>query len=199
MPTFAPRRLAAALVLTLTAGLAAPAAAQPLPASSAPAPAATPVDRARAVLGPFKASLKATLTSALAQGPVAAIEACAVSAPGLAAAAAHDGVTVGRSAVKLRNPVNAPPAWVVAPMAELAAAPPKEGDHRVVALPDGGTGYVETILVGEPCVKCHGAEAAVSPEVRGLLKQRYPADQATGFAQGQFRGVFWAQVAPTGK
>lgn len=194
MPTFAPRVVT---VLALVAGLVAPAAAEPLPASNASA--ATPVDRARAVLGPFKASLKATLTSALAEGPVAAIEACAVSAPGLAAAAAHDGVKVGRSAVKLRNPVNAPPAWVVGPMTELAAAPPKEGDHRVVDLPGGGTGYVETILVGEPCVKCHGAEAGVSPEVRALLKQKYPADQATGFAQGQFRGVFWAEVAPAAR
>jgi hypothetical protein len=183
------RRFAAAL----TAGLLATGAALAAP------PVATPVDRARAVLGPFKASLKATLTSALAQGPAAAIEACAVSAPGLAAAAAHDGVTVGRAALKLRNPVNAAPAWVAGPMAELAAAPPKEGDHRVVALPGGGTGYVETILVGEPCVKCHGADAAVSPEVRGLLKQKYPADQATGFALGQFRGVFWAEVAPPAK
>lgn len=190
--SLADRRLATVLAFVFTAGLAATAPAQ-----------TTPVDRARAVLGPFKASLKATLTSALAQGPVAAIDACAVSAPGLAAAAAHDGVKVGRSAVKLRNPVNAPPAWVAGPMAELAAAAlvaaPKEGDHRVVELPGGGTGYVETILVGEPCVKCHGAEAAVTAEVRALLKQKYPADQATGFALGQFRGVFWAEVSPTAK
>jgi hypothetical protein len=186
--SLADRRLATVLAFVFTAGLAATAPAQ-----------TTPVERARAVLGPFKASLKATLTSALAQGPVAAIDACAVSAPGLAAAAAHDGVKVGRSAVKLRNPVNAPPAWVAGPMAELAAAPPKEGDHRVVDLPGGGTGYVETILVGEPCVKCHGAEAAVTAEVRVLLKQKYPTDQATGFALGQFRGVFWAEVSPTAK
>ena len=43
------------------------------------------------------------------------------------------------------------------------------------------------------------ADAPASPEVRGLLKQEYPADQATGFALGQFRGVFWAEVAPPAK
>jgi hypothetical protein len=200
------RPVVAAVTLTvggvaLTAvAVAAPAPAAPsVPATATPAAPsvpATPVDRARAALAPFKASLRTTLLQGLEQGPVPAIEACAVAAPALAAAAnaGGGGVTVGRTALKLRNPQNTAPAWVAGPLAELAAAPPKEGDHRVVALPGGGTGYVETILTGEPCVKCHGG--TISPEITSLLAKRYPEDAARGFALGSFRGVFWAEVAP---
>lgn len=191
-------RPAVVLTIALVGGVvfAAAAAASQAPAPSAPAGPATPIDRARAALGPFKASLKSTLLKGLEQGPVPAIEACAVAAPALAAAAnvGASGVTVGRTALRLRNPQNTAPAWVAGPLAELAAAPPKEGDHRVVALPGGGTGYVETILTGEPCVKCHGE--TLTPEIADLLAKRYPQDAARGFALGGFRGVFWAEVAP---
>lgn len=159
--------------------------------------AATPEDRARAVLAPFKTSLKGALTEALKQGPENAIEVCSLSAPALAAAASHDGVKVGRTALKLRNPANTPPAWAVKPLAELAAEqPPKDGSHRVVPLPGepGRTGYVETILVGEPCLACHGE--TLSPAVKSLISKKYPDDRATGFKVGELRGAFWVELPP---
>ena len=30
----------------------------------------------------------------------------------------------------------------------------------------------------------------------GRLKALYPHDQATGYAENDFRGIFWAEVAP---
>jgi hypothetical protein len=34
----------------------------------------------------------------------------------------------------------------------------------------------------------------LSPAVREELKERYPADQATGFKDGDLRGWFWVEV-----
>lgn len=150
--------------------------------------------RARAVLEPFKTKLKATLGAALAKGQDSAIDACAGEAPRLAAEASRDGVRVGRSSARLRSAANAPPAWVAAPMAELARAP-REGDYRLVQLEDGRLGFAETILVKSMCLGCHGRE--LGPETAARLASRYPKDEARGYAEGDFRGVFWAELPPT--
>jgi len=165
--------------------------------------AGTPADaraseRAQQALAPFKKDLKQALTNALKESPEAAIEVCATAAPALAKASSKDGVTVGRSALKLRNPKNAPAPWLEAAMKELAKATPGTPASTVVALPDGRVGYAEAIWTGEPCLTCHGAK--VAPEVEAKLKARYPRDQARGFTKGAFRGVFWAVLdAPAKK
>jgi hypothetical protein len=45
---------------------------------------------------------------------------------------------------------------------------------------------------------CHGPEEALQPEVRAALDQRYPEDRATGYAAGDLRGAFWAEVPLAG-
>lgn len=160
-------------------------------AAEAPIPPEA-VARARAVIAPLKASLRDTLQGALTKGPEAAIDACALSAPGLAAAASRDGVLVGRSALRLRNPSNAPRPWLAPLLPGLAAERPLEGAHRAVRLPDGRVGYAEAIVVQPPCLTCHGE--AVAPPVLARLRERYPGDQAVGFRAGDFRGVFWAEL-----
>lgn len=149
--------------------------------------------RARAVLGPFKASLKEALTTALAEGPEKAVEACAAKAPALAKAASKDGVTVGRTSTRLRNPANAAPAWVVPLLAELATEKSGTEAKRTVALGGGRYGYAEAIWIQPPCLGCHGA--TVAPGVASALA-RYPDDQAKGYALGELRGVFYAEIAP---
>ncbi|MBW2376809.1 MAG: DUF3365 domain-containing protein [Deltaproteobacteria bacterium] len=42
------------------------------------------------------------------------------------------------------------------------------------------------------CVTCHGAE--LPPDLRARLAELYPEDQATGYAAGDFRGVFWVEL-----
>lgn len=148
--------------------------------------------RARAVLAPVKSNLKTALTQALADGgPEPAIEACAVEAPRLMAAASKDGVHVGRAAARRRNPDNRVPAWATASFDELARAP-SEDASRTVKLPDGRTGYVEAIMTKPLCLTCHGD--SVAPAVRARIAARYPADEATGFHEGDLRGVFWVEL-----
>lgn len=145
---------------------------------------------AEAVL-PFKKSLKQALVQGLEEGPAKAISACRDEAPKLAAAASTDGVKVGRTSRKLRNPDNAPKLWME-PFLQVYESDPEEREPGVVLIDDKTVGYVEPIFVQPLCVTCHGTEPA--PELSAKLKELYPNDQATGYAAGDFRGVFWAEL-----
>lgn len=152
-----------------------------------------PADEARAVVAPFKKTLKETLFKALEKSPEAAIEVCSVRAPELAREASTPTVTVGRSAFKLRNPKNAPPAWLGAVMTELSKEKSGTETSRTVTLPDGRVGYAEPIWMAAPCLVCHGK--TIAPALDATLTARYPKDAARGFELGEFRGVFWAEVS----
>ncbi|MEW6433037.1 MAG: DUF3365 domain-containing protein [Myxococcota bacterium] len=166
--------------------------------SQAGAPDAKQVERAKTALMPFKKQLKETLMGAMKTSPMAAIDVCARQAPDMAKAASKDGVTVGRSAFKLRNEGNAPKPWLEAAMKELAAAKPGSDASKAVGLPDGRVGYAEAIWVQAPCLVCHGE--TIAKPVDDELRKRYPKDAARGFKEGDFRGVFWAEVdAPAKK
>jgi hypothetical protein len=180
----------APLPLLLVASLLGACKREPAPPDDARVSA-----RAKAALDPFKSSLKAELSAALAASPEQAVAVCGERAPALARAASKDGVVVGRSAQKLRSPNNAAPAWVVPVMDELSRASTDGPSSRVVPLTDGRRGYVETIRVGAPCLVCHGE--AVAPGVAAAIDARYPKDAARGFKAGDFRGVFWAELSPS--
>ncbi len=142
------------------------------------------------LLAPFKAELKAALMQGMRAGPVEAIAICRDKAPDIAAALSVDGVTMGRSSHRLRNAANAPQAWL-APIIEGYA----NGSHDLVArsvdIGSGRRGYVEPIVVQPLCLACHGRD--VPPAVAARLDDLYPEDRATGFAEGDFRGVFWVE------
>jgi hypothetical protein len=152
---------------------------------------------AQAALAPFRASLKGALQKAMAESPEAAIDACATQAPALARAHASPGVTVGRSAVKLRNKANAPRPWLVPVMDRLAKAPSGTDAHELVALDGGRHGYAEAIWTAPACLTCHGD--AISPSLATKLDARYPEDDARGFRVGGFRGVFWVELEATAR
>jgi hypothetical protein len=164
--------------LCLLAGLSVGAAEAPDEAATA---------RGAALLLPFKQQLKAALQAGMAEGPAAAIGVCRDEAPAIAAALSTDGVTMGRTSHRLRNPANRPPAWA-APLLEAHVA--GEASAATVALDGGVTGYVEPIYVQPVCLACHGDTLA--PGVADALSRLYPDDAATGFAAGDFRGLFWA-------
>ncbi|MCC6622205.1 MAG: DUF3365 domain-containing protein [Deltaproteobacteria bacterium] len=143
------------------------------------------MQRAQVALGPFKKELKATLEGALAKGPEAAIAVCAEVAPELAKRASTGGVTVGRTSDRLRNPRNTAPAWL-APMVKGLDEP------KVVRLDGGRVGYAEPIVLQDMCTMCHGKDLA--PAIAERLKATYPDDAATGYAAGDVRGAFWAEL-----
>jgi rhodanese-related sulfurtransferase len=162
------------------------------PVSRAEAGAVTEAQR---VLKPFKQRLMAALKAGLAEGPEPAIDACRLEAPRIADSLASDILRVGRTSHRLRNPANAPEPWMEPLLAELRAAEPGAIPHRVASIGDGRIGYVEPIYVQPPCLTCHGSD--LGPSIRSRLREAYPSDQATGFAVGDFRGLFWVELSET--
>lgn len=142
------------------------------------------------LLQPFKRDLQAALQQGLAQGPAAAIDACRIQAPRIAAGLSRAGVRLGRSSHRLRNPANEPPSWVV-PLLDGYKDEPGDRAPRLVAAGPDRTGYAEPIYIQPKCLLCHGSELA--PPVAVKLEVLYPEDRATGFQAGDFRGVFWVE------
>ncbi|MEI6559383.1 MAG: DUF3365 domain-containing protein [Rhodospirillaceae bacterium] len=158
---------------------------------------AAQASEARAAIQRFSAILGAALKSAMENaGPVATIEVCNLKAAELAKEASEaTGWQVGRTALKLRNPRNAPDAWekgVLAAFATRAAAGEELAklDETAVIVRDGHPviRYMKAIPTAALCLTCHGG--SLKPEVQTRLLELYPADQATGFALGDLRGAF---------
>lgn len=150
----------------------------------------TELARGADLLAPFKQDLQKALKSGLAEGPAAAIQVCRVKAPGIADALSVDGVRMGRSSHKLRNPDNTAPDWV-RPIMQTYLDDASSRKPRAVVLAGGRSGYVEPIMVQPLCLTCHGSELA--PEVAERIAALYPEDKATGFEAGDLRGVFWLE------
>ena len=151
----------------------------------------TELARGADLLAPFKQDLQKALKSGLAEGPAAAIQVCRVKAPGIADALSVDGVRMGRSSHKLRNPDNTAPDWV-RPIMQTYLDDASSRKPRAVVLAGGRSGYVEPIMVQPLCLTCHGSELA--PEVAERIAALYPEDKATGFEAGDLRGVFWLEI-----
>ena len=151
-----------------------------------------PQDQGAELLLPFKQQLKQALLTGLAEGPDKAIAACKIEAPRIAAALSVDGVVLGRSSHRLRNPNNEAPDWVQ-PVLDAYVAATDGLEARSISLPDGRAGYVEPILTQPLCLTCHGD--VQDPSLAKRIEEDYPQDRATGFAAGELRGVFWVEYS----
>lgn len=152
---------------------------------------ASEIDRARAALEPFQQELVATLMTALADGPAHAISVCRVRAPEIAEGLAVDGVEMGRTSHRLRNPSNAPRAWVE-PLLAWYLEHPDAREGRAVRIDAATFGYVEPIELKPFCLSCHGP--SVEPELYASIRELYPEDEAVGFHAGELRGLFWVSM-----
>jgi hypothetical protein len=159
---------------------------------------AADLSKARAAIAGLGESLKSELMSAMASGgPVAAIAVCQTAAPALSKAAGEKGgLTVRRTALKVRNPGNAPDDFERRVLEDfavkiMAGTPPGALEHSEVVTTDGvrTLRYMKPIMmVDQPCSVCHGS--ALADDVRAKVSALYPDDQATGFKPGELRGAF---------
>ena len=151
-----------------------------------------PIQHARgaALLAPFKTNLQQALREGLAEGATEAVGACRIEAPEIAAKRSHDGIRVGRTSHRLRNPANTAPDWVK-PVLDGFAADPSDRTPKSRALPSGRVGYVEAIVTQPLCLTCHGD--ALAPDVAERITSLYPEDRAVGYRAGDLRGVFWVE------
>jgi hypothetical protein len=123
---------------------------------------------------------------------VEAIGVCSVEATRIAAElSAEAGVRVARTALKVRNPANAPDANARAALEDFQRqlragllSPPERFDSAA----DGSARYLRAIITQPLCTVCHGPD--VTADVKMAIMQRYPSDEATGFEVGDLRGAF---------
>jgi hypothetical protein len=125
-------------------------------------------------------------------GPAAAILVCQQEAPQIATTVGQQqGVSIGRTGVRLRNPKNEPPAWA-SDLVEMNTDVP-----TFVTLSDDKAAALLPIRLQVQCLMCHGPEEQIAPEVMAQLQKSYPKDQATGFSEGDLRGWFWITLDQT--
>ena len=162
--------------------------------------AADDTARANALTQQLGARLKTALETAMQQGgPMAAIAVCRDQAQAIAADVSRDsGWTVRRTALRVRNPANAPDAWEREVLASFATAAAQGTDIGTLSAQKtdsdtaGSAGrrwhYMKAIPTGQVCTVCHGSN--IDPALAAAIKASYPEDQATGFAPGTLRGAF---------
>jgi hypothetical protein len=140
--------------------------------------------------------LASTLMDALTQelevgGPAGAVDICRDMAPMISAHAAEEnGVRLGRTSFRVRNPANRPPEWARGLVADRVA------ELTTLAGPEGELGVMMPIRLAEPCLACHGPRESLDQAVVAALAESYPDDEAVGFAEGDLRGWFWVEVPP---
>lgn len=151
----------------------------------------------RNVVKTFGGRLLTALQDALkSSGPEAAIAVCNREAPKIAAEeGARTGGKVGRTALKVRNPNNAPDAFERRVLESFAARAAKgeplaNMEHAETETENGKPvfRYMKAIPTGDVCITCHGAD--IAPGLAAKITSLYPQDQATGFQVGQLRGAF---------
>lgn len=165
------------------------------PKSTASDTKQTPLERAAAAREALFNELSTRLLAAMSNsGPAKAIEVCSKLAPKLAKEVGEQHhVSIGRTAVRLRNENNRPPGWAEPLLKDLPTKP------VVQDLENGSTGVLFPVLLKVQCLTCHGPDDKIASEIRTELARLYPNDKATGFQEGDLRGWFWVKVPADGE
>jgi len=107
---------------------------------------------------------------------------------------------VKRTSLKLRNPANAPDDAEKLALAqvekELAAGRLPKVLVQRIDLPEGKPEWrvYRPVGIAPQCVTCHGPRESLEAGLAARLAEKYPDDQATGYAAGQWRGLIRVSV-----
>src|SRR5690606_1739057 len=133
--------------------------------------------------------------------PEAALAVCADSAQVRTTRLNTDGVHIRRVGTRVRNPLNAPDPLetrVLAYLGDELAAGRLPGEYTEVARTgaDGGweLRFFRPGVLQAGCTTCHGSDDRIPPAVKQVLSERYPQDEAVGYAAGELRGAVVVRV-----
>ena len=105
---------------------------------------------------------------------------------------AHNAV-IKRTSFKLRNPKNKPDIDAEAVLNEYLKLQEESKPMEPVVLKDseGFVHFYAPIKLKKECLKCHGTPGKeLHDNIYKLIKTKYPEDQATGFKEGDLRGIW---------
>ncbi|WP_081605554.1 c-type heme family protein [Rhodopirellula europaea] len=123
------------------------------------------------------------------QGPAAAISVCQQEAPQIAdEVSTEHNLRIGRTGVRLRNQNNEPPVWAKSLTDNETDTP------QFVVLDNEDAAALLPIKLQAHCLMCHGPKDQIAPVIQDQLAKLYPADEATGFNEGDLRGWFWIEM-----
>lgn len=121
-------------------------------------------------------------------GPVNAVDFCNIHVSSIMDSLSKEhNVTFGRLARKNRNQKNA------MRMEESSLFRPLEKGLKNDTLVNLGNKrvYYKAIRIEMPaCLQCHGTKEEISPETLSIIRKKYPADRATNFRMGDYRGTW---------
>lgn len=150
----------------------------------------------------FMGSMKARLQAAMKEGgPANAFSVCSEVAQEMTQTYAEEkGWYLRRTALRLRNPLNAPDNYERGWMERAAAGSTAETPISTYTKAVTNEEYVREYHLMKPlyleaaCLVCHGTPEQIPDDVEGLLAEKYPNDAAIGFKEGDFRGILSIRI-----
>jgi hypothetical protein len=146
-------------------------------------------------------TLSKTLQSAIAErGPAGAIEFCNIQALPITTSATTDNVfEIKRTSLKIRNPQNTPTDFEKDVLNLYAEAFSQQKELQGKLILRGDTvHFFRPIKLMPMCTMCHGNKENIPEEVSEKLSRLYPEDLATGYAPGDFRGMWHVKLRAKG-
>lgn len=166
------------------------------PPEISPAVESTVRQKGEAITAQAFGFLSSRLGKAIAEaGYTNAIEFCSVHGiPLTSSVGVTNEVVLRRVTQRPRNPRNRADTNEVTIIRRLEAELSKGATPGAVVAahkPDSLTYYAPIVLNLPLCLNCHGEPGTdIKPDVLAQIKKSYPADEATGFKQGQLRGLW---------
>lgn len=108
------------------------------------------------------------------------------------------GVSVRRTALKTRTDNNKPDALDTAIMQSIIADMNKthvELTKPLMVETASSHRVYKPLFVVPACMKCHGNEKSINPDVQKAIAKTYPNDNAINFKLGDLRGVIVAEMS----
>ncbi len=101
-------------------------------------------------------------------------------------------ITIKRATLKPRNPDNMATEDEAKVLEEYA----KTNSKELVTLKMGENHYkvYQPIYMMKMCVACHGEDGTRDKQADTIIQAKYTNDQANGYKEGDFRGVFVADI-----
>ena len=154
----------------------------------------------------FQGELRSVLLREMQKGTTQAVSVCSDSAQRITATIGRRlGVSIRRTSERFRNPANAPTEHDLRVLErfshQLAEGAKLDTLEVFEELDVNGVSLWRLSkpipLSSSACLKCHGSESEVSPQLWEFLNARYPGDRAQGYAVGDLRGmVVVSEITP---